>query len=94
MRTLLLVLVLSIPATLVVADDKTPDVHKMNSSDCAKARKLNKTCVLTIEEEAVDGKVPTLTETSVVVNPFGQHGSLIRLRRDFIPEILKSAEDL
>lgn len=93
MRTLLLVLSLAIPAT-VAADDKSVDVQKMSSSDCAKARAQNKTCVLTIEEEAVDGKVPTLTETSVVVNPFGRHGSLIRLRHDFIPEILKSAEDL
>lgn len=93
MRTLLFALTLSV-STLAVADDKSVDVQKMSSSDCAKARAQNKTCVLTIEEEAVDGKVPTLTETSVVVNPFGGHGSLIRLRHDFIPEILKSAEDL
>ena len=80
-------------STLAFAD-APPNVERMNANDCAQARKLNKTCVLSIEEEAVDGKVPTLTETSVVVNPFGKHGSLIRVRKDFIPEILKSAEDL
>ena len=92
----MLAMLVTVGLSSVAAADPTPapDVHKMNSNDCAQARKQNKTCVLSIEEEAVDGKVPTLTETSVVVNPFGKHGSLISLRRDFIPEILKSAEDL
>ena len=90
MRTLLAILVLSTAA----AADVAPDVRKMAADDCARARKLNKTCVLSIESEQVEGDRPGAGESTVVVNPFGDHASLIRLRRDFIPEILKSAEDL
>lgn len=74
--------------------DNTADVDKMATDDCARARKLNKTCVLKIEDEQIEGSTPTAGESPIVVNPFGTHGSLIRIRHHFIPEILKSAEDL
>jgi hypothetical protein len=66
----------------------------MHSDDCAAARKAGKTCVLDIIPEDVDGKVPTNQDVTVNVMPFGKHGSLIHIRRDFLPEILKTAEDL
>jgi hypothetical protein len=50
--------------------------------------------VLTIENQIIDGDKPVSTESTILVNVFVTHGSLIRLRRDFIPEILKTAEDL
>lgn len=93
MRTMLLALSLLVLPSLAAADP-TPDVQKMASDDCARARKQNKTCVLSIESEIIDGDKPVSTESTISVNIFATHGSLIRLRRDFIPEILKTAEDL
>ena len=93
MRTMLLALTLTLAATPVFADP-TPDVSKMATDDCAKARKANKTCVLSIEDETIEGDKPVAGETNVLALRFTQHASLIRIRRDFIQEILKSAEDL
>ncbi len=90
MRLVLAGLVLSF-AAIAHAD---PDVHRMAQDDCAAARKAGKTCVLDIIPEDVDGKVPMRTDVIVDVMPFGHHGSLIHIREDFIPEILKTAEDL
>ena len=54
-----------------------------------------KTCVLSIEDEKVEGGRPSRgRDQRSVVNQFGKHNSLIRIRRDFIPEIVKTAEDL
>jgi hypothetical protein len=94
MRNLLAIAVLSLVLPTVAVADPAPDVQKMTASDCERARKQNKTCVLTIEEETVEGGRPSAGESTVVVNPFADHASLITLRRDFIPEILMSAEDL
>lgn len=92
MRTMLLTLLLATaPAAFA---DPTPDVSKMKTDDCAQARKQNKTCVLSIEDESIEGDKPVSTQTSVVVIKPSKHASLIRIRRDFISEILKSAEDL
>jgi hypothetical protein len=92
MRTALATVFLASLSTLALAD--TPDVQKMNTDDCARARKANKTCVLTIEDEKVDGKVPTAGESTISIPITGKHGSLIRIRRDFIVEILRSAENI
>lgn len=92
LASLLCVLPLSAVAT---ADTKTaPDVQKMKTDDCERARKANKTCVLTIEDEQIEGGRPTIDDTALVLPITGKSGSLIRIRRDFIVEILKSAEDL
>lgn len=92
MRTMLLTILL---ATAPVAfADPTPDVSKMKTDDCAQARKQNKTCVLSIEDETIEGDKPVAGETSILAVRYSQHASLIRIRRDFISEILKSAEDL
>lgn len=63
-------------------------------SDCARARALGKTCVLTIGAEEVEGGV--IKPEGDVLSPrlFIKAGSLIHLRSHFIPEILKSAQDL
>ena len=89
MRLLLAGLLLSICA-VAHADD----VQRMHADDCAAARKAGKTCVLDIIPEDVDGKVPTHTDVTINVMPFGKHGSLIHIRHDFLQEILKTAEDL
>ena len=46
------------------------------------------------EGDTLEGDLIKPDGTSVDVRDFGNHGSLIRIRKDFIDEILKSAEDL
>lgn len=77
-----------------LSDDANPGVEKMATDDCARARKAGKTCVLTIEDETIEGGVPSAGEMNVGIVKFTKSTSLIRVRKDFIPEILKSAEDL
>jgi len=85
-------LLASVPA--VASADPTPDVQKMATDDCARARKQNKTCVLSIENEIIDGGHPKGDLPPIVIPIDTKLGSLIRIRRDFIVEILKSAEDI
>jgi len=91
MRTMLVLWMLTAPA---MADSKTKTAEAMHADDCAKARKANKTCVLTIEDEKVNGSVPTGDGVGVAVIGTAKHPSLVKPRQDFIVEILKSAEDL
>jgi len=97
---MLLALVLTLAASPAFADTAAPaappatDVERMHNNDCARARAQNKTCVLSIEDEKIEGGRPSAGETTILVNQFIKHHSLIRIRRDFIPEILKTAEDL
>jgi len=79
--------------TLAFADT-TPDVSKMKTDDCARARKANKTCVLDMGGESVEGDVIKPTGEGIDVRRFATLGSLIHIRKDFITEILKSAEDI
>ncbi|MEO8703721.1 MAG: hypothetical protein ABI867_26965 [Kofleriaceae bacterium] len=80
-------------STVALAD--TADVQKMNTDDCARARKANKTCVLTIDDDgAIDGKVPVAGESTITIPIGGKLNSLIRIRREFIVEILRSAENI
>lgn len=81
-----------IPA--VALADAPKDVKKMATDDCARARAAGKTCVINIEGIDVEGQNPTGTGERITIPDFGTNKSLVRIRRDFIPEILKSAEDL
>jgi hypothetical protein len=92
MRFLLAALLL-LP-TLAHADDRTVDAQKMNTDDCARARKQNKPCVLDMGSETIEAGVKTPEGSGVNLIGFIKAESMIRLRRDFIVEILKSAEDL
>ena len=93
MRTMLFALTLLVLPTVAGADP-SPTVEKMATDDCARARKLNQTCVLKIEDEQIEGDKPVSTESQISVQTFITHASLISIRRDFIVEILKTAEDL
>lgn len=65
---------------------------QLHVDDCAKARKDNRTCVLDMGGENINGEAASgdgMQGTGIVFNP---QSSLVRLRRDFIPEIIKSAE--
>jgi hypothetical protein len=91
---LLISLIVSAVPGSVLADPRPTGASRMVTDDCALARRANKTCVLDVPAEDVDGKVPTVDDLAVRILTFGKAGSLIRVRRDFIPEIVKAADDL
>jgi hypothetical protein len=63
-------------------------------SDCGRARKAGRTCELTIEPEDVGGDRPVPDGTDLRARWFEPPGSLLRLRRDFVPEIVRATDDL
>lgn len=75
-------------------DATRTDVTKMVTDDCARARKAGKTCVLDVPPEDVNGQTPTAGDVGIRILRFWTEASLIRIRHDFIPEIVKTAEDL
>jgi hypothetical protein len=85
---------LVLPMTVLAAPSAPTDVTKMVTDDCARARKAGKTCVLDVQAEEVGGETPTAGDTGTRILIYGTETSLIRLRHDFIPEIVKAAEDL
>ena len=72
------------------AEPRTP----ANAVKAAKASKPAKVKVLTIEEEILEGGVPTGQIIPVDARGFSDHASLIRIRRSFVDMILKDAENL
>jgi hypothetical protein len=72
----------------------TGDATRMVTDDCALARKAGKTCVLEVPAEDVGGSTPSSSRIDVRILQPGTSPSLIRLRRDFIVEIVKTGEDL
>jgi hypothetical protein len=62
--------------------------------DPAKPAKPGRIKVITIEEEKVEGDVPTGTILPVDARTFSKHPSLIRLRRSFVDKIMATAEGL
>ena len=65
-----------------------------NPDDCARARKLNKVCELTISGEELEVGVTKPDGIGFSARDWAYMNSLIHIRRDFIPEIIKTAEDL
>ena len=102
MKKLLLAALLLAPSLASAQNTKTPTkptpAPSVSSStqtdDCARARKANKTCVLDIGEENIEGNGVTPTGVGVNVRQFAVLNSLIHIRKDFIPEIVKAAEDI
>jgi len=92
MRILMALLLAAVPT--VALADAPKDVKQMKTDDCARARKQNKTCVIDIEGMDVEGVTATNNGSHITIPDFGKANSLIRIRRDFIAEILKSAEDI
>jgi hypothetical protein len=72
-----------------------PDAKQMHTDDCARARAQKKACVIDMGKgDTVEGNNPIATGSMIGIIESGKAASLIHLRRDFIEEILKSAEDL
>ena len=70
------------------------DGTSIAKDDCARARAAGRPCELTIESETIDGSAPSSDGSRLSVLGRIRHSSLLRIRRDFLPEIIKSAEDL
>lgn len=77
-----LVLVVAGSASLARADDK---------ADKGGASKVK---VYDFSGDTIEGDLIKPEGTTVDARDFAKHSSLIRIRKDFIPEIIKSAEDL
>ena len=84
MRHALLALLLVVMSTTVAsAEDKKPP-----AGDKGKVK------VYDFSGDTIDGDRIRPEGSAVDARDFAKHSSLIRIRKDFIPEILKSAEDL
>jgi hypothetical protein len=100
MRSVLALLVLSLAASLSASADPAPrshpapDAQRMVTDDCALARKAGKTCELSLAPEDVGGSTAGPGDVSVRVLRLEPEPSLIHIRRHFVVEIVKSAEDL
>jgi hypothetical protein len=70
------------------------DAKQMVTDDCAQARKAGRQCVLDMGKEDIKGGVPTAGGSAINSLKLTKEPSLIHIRRDFIAEIVKSAEDL
>jgi hypothetical protein len=59
-----------------------------------KAAGAGKTKVYDFSGDTIEGDLVKPEGSTVDARDFAKHSSLIRIRKDFIPEIIKSAEDL
>jgi hypothetical protein len=92
MRLVLCIALLCGPS---LASADTPDPRAMHTDDCANARKQHKTCVIDMGKGTdVETDRPTDQEIKIDIRWIGKYESLVRIRRDFIIEILKTTEDL
>jgi hypothetical protein len=95
LATLAFAVLTAVPSLALAGDEPLPSqAAVVANDDCSRARALGKQCVLTIGAEEVEGGV--LRPEGSVIDPrlIAQFGSLIRLRLDFIPEILRSADEV
>ena len=82
--SLFAVLTLAFVARTAQADDK-----KGGGGD-----KGGKVKVYDFSGDTIEGDLVKPEGSTVDARDFAKHSSLIRIRKDFIPEIIKSAEDL
>jgi len=95
MRFILLASLLCAPTFAHADGERTTDVKKMATDDCARARAQNKVCVIKMDKaEDITGTSPTAGGTGVGILQYAKASSLVRIRKDFIVEILKTAEDI
>jgi len=94
MRVLALAMISVILPLSAAADPAPRPAGKLVTDDCALARKAGKTCVLELTAEDVGGKTAVAEDIALRLIQFGTARSLIRIRHDFVPEIVKAADDL
>jgi hypothetical protein len=97
-RVPVLVLLTALAAPPVLADpappEQRPAANRTEAGDCARARKAGRPCQLTIEPEQVGGDRPVPDGTDLRLRRFEPAGSMLRLRREFIDQVVRSADEL
>lgn len=96
-RLAALALLTALAAPPVLADPApAPSLERRRAeaSECARARKAGRPCQLTIEPEQVGGERVTPDGTDLRLRRFEPAGSMLRLRREFIDQIVKSTDEL
>jgi hypothetical protein len=79
--------VLALVAGVAMADDKKAAPAKGGEAG-------GKVKVYDFSGDTIEGDLIKPEGSTVDARDFAHHGSLIKIRKDFIPEIIKSAEDL
>jgi hypothetical protein len=92
MRTLVILATLLLPA--LASADPGRSAEDKHTDDCAAARRANRTCVLDMGKEELTADKPVGEGIGVGVITTGKEPSLLPIRRDFIIEIIKTAEDI
>ena len=91
MRTLATILTtLGLLATVAVAQPK----GKGGAAPAGGGGGNAKVKVYDFSGDTIEGDLVKPEGSTVDARDFAKHGSLIKIRKDFIPEIIKSAEDL
>ncbi len=91
MRKLVLIVAsLALLAGTALADDKKGGGAKGGGGGDAGG----KVKVYDFSGDTIEGDLIKPEGSTVDARDFAHHGSLIKIRKDFIPEIIKSAEDL
>ena len=85
--------VLADPAPAPSAETRAA-ARRAEASECARARKAGKPCQLTIEPEQVGGDRPVPDGMDLRLRRFEPAGSMLRLRREFLDQIVKTADEL
>ena len=83
-------LVLGVAGTALAQQDAAPG----KPAKAAKGAKPPRIKTITIEEETIEGGVPSGQIIPVDARGFSDHTSLIRIRHSFVDKILQSAENL
>jgi hypothetical protein len=80
--------VLALVSGVALADDKKAPPAKGGEGGGGKVK------VYDFSGDTIEGDLIKPEGSTVDARDFAHHGSLIKIRKDFIPEIIKSAEDL
>jgi hypothetical protein len=90
MRKLALTLLsLALLTSIAAADDKKPPAGGGGGD-----KGNGKVKTYDFSGDTIEGDLVKPEGSTVDARDFAKHSSLIRIRKDFIPEIIKSAEDL
>ncbi len=84
---------ITVPATLTGPAYAQPAASKTSDKGNDKAAG-SKVKVYDFSGDTIEGDLIRPEGTTVDARDFAKHSSLIRIRTNFIPEIIKSAEDL
>jgi hypothetical protein len=95
MQKILGVFVAALAAIIVPAAVAGPAHAQPKASDKGGDKAAgSKVKVYDFSGDTIEGDLIRPEGTTVDARDFAKHSSLIRIRKDFIPEIIKSAEDL